>query len=66
MKEEIKHYPLPEYARHLMLEMEEKREAFLKAWIAQTEIAPSNAIMCVRRLSDGTLQTWFECKTHQK
>lgn len=60
------YHPLPDYVRHIMLEAESAREGFLRAWIQQHRLKPSEAVMVISRGSNGSIQTWFERKPYQK
>ena len=66
MTDETKRYPLPEYVHKILLEIEEKREGFLRAWLQFTKMKPTEAVMVIRRTANGDIQTWFERKTDQK
>lgn len=59
-------YPLPEYAAMILLEVEAEREGFLRAWLQQNKIDPSDAAMVIHRDKFGTVRTWFEAKPKDK
>lgn len=39
------------------------KEKIVTAWVAETGLAPSESVLCVQNMADGSTRTWVERKT---
>jgi len=55
-----------EVANRLLKNLMFHRERYLKAWVAETGIMPSEAILCQRYRMDGVIETWVKRRSAEE
>ena len=68
-------YGLPDLPSSLSAEQQVKirisdimanREKIIEAWIAETGVSPSDAVLCQQNMEDGTIRFWVETKAENE